>query len=98
MMQALIDFLAASVPAALTEIRRIGRTSKQRAADVLALFGRPGTSNGPIETVNGRLQHLPGSALGFRNLTTSSRPPPLSSPSRKPITPPAKATKRPFPP
>ncbi|GAA3509962.1 hypothetical protein GCM10022294_20320 [Dietzia aurantiaca] len=30
---------------------------------------RPGTSNGPTEALNGRLEHLRGSALGFRNLT-----------------------------
>ncbi|HIY64683.1 MAG TPA: transposase, partial [Candidatus Agrococcus pullicola] len=43
---------------ALTEIRRLGRTLKQRAADVLAFFERPGTSNGPTEAINGRLEHL----------------------------------------
>ena len=32
-------------------------------------FDRPGTSNGPTEALNGRLEHLRGSALGFRNLT-----------------------------
>jgi transposase len=36
---------------------------------VLAFFDRPGTSNGPTEAINGRLEHLPGSALDFRNLT-----------------------------
>ncbi len=41
---------------------------KQRAADVLAFFDLPGTSNGPTEAINGRLEHLRGSALGFRNL------------------------------
>jgi transposase family protein len=35
---------------------------------VLAYFERPGTSNGPTEALNGRLEHLRGSALGFRNL------------------------------
>ncbi len=30
---------------------------------------RAGTSNGPTEAINGRLEHLRGSALGFRNLT-----------------------------
>ena len=40
----------------------------KRAADVLAYFDRPGTSNGPTEAINGRLEHLRGSALGFRNL------------------------------
>ncbi len=41
----------------------------QRTADVLAYFERPGTCNGPTEALNGRLKHLPGSALGFGNLT-----------------------------
>ena len=53
----------------LIELRRLGRTLTKRAADVLAYFERPGTSNGPTEAINGRLEHLRGSALGFRNLT-----------------------------
>ncbi|PVW04427.1 ISL3 family transposase, partial [Microbacterium sp. Gd 4-13] len=69
MMQAVIDAVSSGVPAALVEIRRLGRTLKQRAVDVLAFFDRPGTSNGPTEAINGRLEHLRGSALGFRNLT-----------------------------
>ena len=69
MMQTLIDAVSTGVPAALVEIRKLGRTLKQRAADVLAFFDRPGTSNGPTEAINGRLEHLRGSALGFRNLT-----------------------------
>lgn len=40
----------------------------RRAVDVLAYFDRPGTSNEPTE-VNGRLEHLRGTALGFRNRT-----------------------------
>ena len=68
-MTALIDCLREGVPAALTELRRLGRTLTQRAGDVLAYFDRPGTSNGPTEALNGRLEHLRGSALGFRNLT-----------------------------
>lgn len=67
-MQAVIDALATGVPAELTELRRLGRTLKKRAADVLAYFERPGTSNGPAEAINGRLEHLRGIALGFRNL------------------------------
>ncbi|NUW39570.1 transposase [Nonomuraea rhodomycinica] len=31
---------------------------------------RPGISSGPTEAINGRLEHLRGSALGFRNLTS----------------------------
>jgi transposase len=67
-MSTLIDALGA-VPAELTELITLGRTLKRRAADVLAYFTRPGTSNGPTEAINGRLEHLRGSALGFRNLT-----------------------------
>jgi len=37
---------------------------------VLACFDQPVTSSGPTEAINGRLEHLRGSALGFRNLTT----------------------------
>ena len=69
LMQKLIGSLSDGVPAALTEVITLGRTLKQRAADVLAYFDRPGTSNGPTEAINGRLEHLRGSALGFRNLT-----------------------------
>jgi transposase len=69
LMHAVIESVSAGVPAVLTELRRLGRTLKQRAADVLAYFDRPGTSNGPTEAINGRLEHLRGSALGFRNLT-----------------------------
>ena len=65
----LIDTLARGVPAALSELVTLGRTLQRRAADVLAYFDRPGTSNGPTEAINGRLEHLRGSALGFRNLT-----------------------------
>jgi transposase len=65
----LIDSISHGVPAALTELITLGRTLKQRAPDILAYFDRPGTSNGPTEAINGRLEHLRGSALGFRNLT-----------------------------
>jgi len=68
-MQAVIDTLREGVPTALTELRTFGRTLARRAEDVLAYFDRPGTSNGPTEAINGRLEHLRGSALGFRNLT-----------------------------
>ena len=61
--------LIAQVPATLTEIRRLGSIWKQRASDVLAFFDRPGTSYGPTEAINGRLEHLRGLAFGFRNLT-----------------------------
>jgi transposase len=69
LMSKLIESVSHGVPAALSEVITLGRTLKKRAADVLAYFDRPGTSNGPTEAINGRLEHLRGSALGFRNLT-----------------------------
>lgn len=65
----LIETLTKDVPAQLVELTRLGRTLAQRAADVLAYFDRPGTFNGPTEAINGRLEHLRGSALDFRKLT-----------------------------
>ncbi len=69
LMVKLIGSVSAGVPKALTEIITLGRTLKKRGADVLAYFDRPSTSNGPTEAISGRLEHLRGSALGFRNLT-----------------------------
>jgi transposase len=69
LMVKLINDVSAGVPKALVEVTKLGRTLKKRAEDVLAYFERPGTSNGPTEAINGRLEHLRGSALGFRNLT-----------------------------
>ena len=69
MASAAIASVSAGVPSVLREIITLGRTLEKRAADVLAYFVRPGTSNGPTEALNGRLEHLRGSALGFRNLT-----------------------------
>jgi hypothetical protein len=38
--------------------------------EVVSTGGRKcGISNGPTEAINGRLEHLRGSALGFGNLT-----------------------------
>ena len=68
-MQKVITALGRGVPAALGELRKLGSTLKRRAGDVLAYFDHPRTSNGPTEALNGRLEHLRGSALGFRNLT-----------------------------
>jgi transposase len=68
-MAKLIDSVSQGVPNVFREVTALGRTLKKRAADVLAYFDRPGASNGPTEAINGRLEHLRGSALGFRNLT-----------------------------
>ena len=66
---AVIQDLASDVPASLFEVITLGRTLNLQVEDVLAYFDRPGTSNGPTEAINGRLEHLRGIALGFRNLT-----------------------------
>jgi transposase len=68
-MSRLIGSVSHGVPAALTEVITLGRTLKKQGADVLAYFDSPGISNGPTEAIDGRLEHLRGSALGFRNLT-----------------------------
>ncbi len=47
----IISTISAAVPTALTELITLGRTLKRRAADVLAYFDRPGTSNGPTEAI-----------------------------------------------
>jgi transposase len=69
LMSKLIESVTHGVPSALSEVVTLGRTLNKRAVDVLAYFDRPGASNGPTEAINGRLEHLRGSALGFRNLT-----------------------------
>lgn len=68
-LRGVIDAISHDVPTALPEIAVLGRTLKRRASDILAYFDHPRTSNGPTEAINGRLEHLRGSALGFRNLT-----------------------------
>lgn len=57
------------VSAALVRVRRLGRTLRQCAGDVLAFFGRPRTSNELTKVISGRFEHMYGFALGFRNLT-----------------------------
>ena len=69
LMRTLIESLSHDIPSALPEVATLGRTLKRRADDALAHFDRQGTSNGPTEAIHGRLDHLRGSALGFRNLT-----------------------------
>lgn len=53
----------------LPELHKLTTTILKRAGDIAAYFDRPGTSNGPTEAVNGRLEYLRGIALGLRNLT-----------------------------
>ncbi|SED55144.1 Transposase [Tsukamurella tyrosinosolvens] len=55
------------VPAGLDELAQLGRSLLKRRREILAYFDT-GVSNGPVEAINGRLEHLRGIALGFRNL------------------------------
>lgn len=68
LLDGVIDAISAGVPKELVELVSLGRALRRRSADVLAFFVRPGTSNDPTEAINGRLEHLRGIALGFRNL------------------------------
>ena len=68
-MTRLIDSIGTAVPSSLVEVCKLGRTLAKRRGDILAFFDHNGSSNGPTEAINGRLEHLQGTALGFRNLT-----------------------------
>ena len=67
LMERIINTLRMGVPKGLEELAQLGRTLWRRREDVLAYFDI-GASNGPVEAINGRLEHLRGIALGFRNL------------------------------
>ncbi|MFZ2562663.1 MAG: ISL3 family transposase [Corynebacterium variabile] len=67
MMTRVIHTLHKGLPEGLEELAQLGRTLWRRRADILAYFDL-GASNGPVEAINGRLEHLRGIALGFRNL------------------------------
>lgn len=64
----LIHDLTKVLPREKIEVRSLVTTLKKRASDNLAYFDHMGSSKGPIEAINRRLEHLRGSALGFRNL------------------------------
>ena len=66
-MSRVIDTLRKGLPAGLEELAQLGRTLWRRRADSFAYFDL-GASNGPVEAINARLEHLRGIALGFRNL------------------------------
>ncbi|MGC3023462.1 MULTISPECIES: ISL3 family transposase [Brevibacterium] len=67
LMQAVIESLRRGLPKGLEELAQLGRTLWRKQAQVLAFFDRGGASNGPVEAINGRLEHLRGIGLGFRN-------------------------------
>ena len=90
LMRADINTLTSTrVPSSLTEIITLGRTLKRRATDILAYFDHPHTSNGPTEAINGRLEHLRGSALGLAKPPQLHHPlPPRNRRIQTPTTPP----------
>lgn len=59
--------IRAGLPKGLEELAQLGRSLWKRRHEILAYFD-VGVSNGPVEAINGRLEHLRGIALGFRNL------------------------------
>lgn len=67
-LMAVINSISTGVANELKELQTLGRTMKRRADDILAYFDHARTSNGPTEAINGRIEHLRGTALGFRNI------------------------------
>jgi transposase len=66
-MYKLLKRIRTGLPAGLAEAAQLGRSLWVRRTEILAYFDT-GASNGPVEAINGRLEHLRGIALGFRNL------------------------------
>lgn len=67
LMYKILRRIRSGLPPGLQELAQLGRSLWARRADILAYFDT-GVSNGPVEAINGRLEHLRGIALGFRNL------------------------------
>lgn len=51
----------------------------QNTSCVPTHLDHPSTSNGPTKAINGRLEHLRGSALDFRDLTNNITRDPLET-------------------
>lgn len=66
-MYKLLKQIHSGLPSGLSELAQLGRSLWARRTQILAYFDT-GASNGPVEAINGRLEHLRGIALGFRNL------------------------------
>ncbi|GAA3971968.1 hypothetical protein GCM10022231_36700 [Gordonia caeni] len=67
LMYKILRRIRTGLPAGLQELAQLGRSLWSRRTDILAYFD-VGVSNGPVEAINGRLEHLRGIAQGFRNL------------------------------
>ncbi len=66
-MAKVIDTLLGLKGKVTTELAQLGRSLHKRRTDILAFFDI-GVSNGPVEAINARLEHLRGIALGFSNI------------------------------
>lgn len=66
LMKAVMETIHKGLPAGLEELAQLGRTLWRKRKQILAFFDHGGASNGPVEAINGRLEHLRGIALGFR--------------------------------
>ena len=69
---ALAEKVPASVQSPLSSRSPPRETLKKSARAILVFLGHPNTRNGPVEALNGRCEHIRGSAGGFRNLATTS--------------------------
>lgn len=67
-MEQLIAEIGTKVPKGLPELKKLGGTLRTRKTGSLAYFDHIVSSNSPTEVLNGRLEHLRGIALGFKNL------------------------------
>ena len=67
LMARIIDSIKPGTGQTIPEIASLGRTMYQRRADILAVFDHRQVTNGPVEAINGRIEHLRGIGLGFRN-------------------------------
>ncbi|PCC35110.1 ISL3-like element ISAar19 family transposase, partial [Glutamicibacter sp. BW77] len=57
-LEQLINEVGTKVPQGLPELKKLGGTLRRRKTDILAYFDHIGSSNGPTEALNGRLEHL----------------------------------------
>ena len=69
LMAHLIDSIKPGTGHKPPEIASLGRTMDQRRADILAVFDHHHVTCGPVEAINGRIEHPRDIALGFRNRT-----------------------------
>lgn len=67
-MEQLIAEIGAKAPNGLPELKKLGSTLLRRKACIPEHSDHAGSSNDPIEALTGRLEHLRGIALGFKNL------------------------------